>query len=101
MFDPVTLTHNGKGHRVLRYLMDGPATRPELVEVAGVSGHKRRKFSWLMASLIGHGVVSHQPGFGYEITPDGEDVLTALDRGMDYTVGLEATPTVRIFARAA
>jgi len=99
--EPATLTYRGKAHRCLWRLSEDAATFDELVQIAGVVGRNEvRKLDFLLGILISHGHLIRR-GDWLNITDTGEDVLTALDRGMDYTVGLEATPTVRIFARAA
>lgn len=101
MFEPVTLTYRGKAHRCLWRLSEDPATFDELCQIADVIGpNQRRKLDILFSILIRHGHLIRR-GDWLNITETGEEVLAALDRGFDFTIGEEATPTVRVFRVAA
>ena len=98
------LSHNGKGHKALRYIVEnGPATPWEIWD-AHYCRHqlsKRRKLAFLMGMMRDRGLLTQAyPRTSYDITGDGLDALACLDRGSDFHA-VEAVPTVRIFAEAA
>ncbi|RAK68775.1 hypothetical protein [Phenylobacterium kunshanense] len=93
----MNISYRGSGHFVLSRLSEGSATLAELREEAGIRGNRAKKLGFLMSALFRHGLVSHEQGFGYEITRYGLEALAILNSGQDFTV---VQPGARVFGRA-
>lgn len=93
----MNLSAYGRGHRALSRLSEGPATMSELRQAAGLTGNRAKKLAFQLGMMLTRGLVTKEPGFGYEITSDGLDALAVLNTGQDYTVH-ETTPNARIFS---
>lgn len=86
-----TFGAQGRGHRILSTLRDGPAYRSELVLDDPKAG-------FVLHALSRVGMI--KPGAGrYLITPIGLDALRDLEAGQAVTV-YEGGANVRVFARA-
>lgn len=80
----------GRGHRILSALRDGPKYRSEIVF--------DRECGYVLHALMRVGMI--KPGAGrYIITQDGEDALRDLDAGQEVTA-YEGGGNVRVFAQA-
>lgn len=89
---------NGRSHRVLSRLSEGPASFGELQDVAKYRCNSDRSKAWhLLTALIRAGFVVNT-GRQYAITPSGMEALSDLREG--FSVSSEtARPSVRVFAR--
>ena len=94
------LTPEGKSHRVLRLLAEGPAYQWQCADALCVrTVSERRKVFYVLQALYGGGLVEKCfPGWG--ITDAGRDALDTLNAGQSVWIGAPE-PTVRVFARPA
>jgi hypothetical protein len=92
----MTFSVNGRGHRVLRALADGPLPPEELIELVAPCGSygRRKRAHFLLVSMIQAGLV-RPSGFlrGHHITSDGREALIDLDGGFCVET---AAPTPRV-----
>ena len=90
-------TPGGRTHLVLARLAEGPCIASDLFSALGypdeVSEPKRKAFWRLVDVLKRDGLIFQGWDKAYEILPAGQDALERLDA--------EASPTIRVFARAA
>lgn len=94
---------NGRGHRTMRLLEQGPLSLDELRLMSNATSRSAGKKLWLMlAATIRHGFIICMGG-AYSLTPGGAAVVARLDAGVEVEVDdeVEARPTVRFFGRAA
>lgn len=93
-----TYSANGSAHRILTRLALGPATMPEMRQAsAAETGRDRKKVWHRIQSMLAADLIARD-GAEFVITATGFEALAVLDSGHDFTA---ATPSVRVFARAA
>ena len=93
VYDP-----NGKGQWVLAELECGPLTPDELFVAADLAGI--RKVHFVMVALLDDEFVVRAYSH-YQITDLGREALETLRSGRPAYSPYSATPTVRVFGRAA
>lgn len=80
----MTFSVDGRGHRVLRALADGPLPPEELIDLVAPCGtySRRKRAHFLLVSMIEAGLV-RRAGFlrSHQITRGGREALTDLNAG--------------------
>lgn len=95
------LSHNGRSHRILRLMLDGPITGDEMEPTIGATSRSHRRKLWfLLASLRETGMIEWDQRH-YRITRNGLAALAVLESGDCYHALDGHGATVRTFEAAA
>lgn len=80
----------GKAHKTLRQLTDGPKTQGELraSTMIEMTANRRRKHYYITMALVTSGFIRQSQGI-YALTEDGRDALADLNDGRPVFVGVE------------
>lgn len=96
----MTFSVNGRGHRILRALADGPLPPEALIELVAPCGSygRRKRAHFLLVSMVDHRLVRRSGLLRtHHITREGREALADLDAG--FPVRTEP-PTPRITFRS-